>query len=419
MISGCSEKKPKATVEIDTDGDGYNDSVDVFPHDHTEWNDSDDDGVGDNADAFPFDANETRDTDADGVGDHADAFPLDPTEWRDSDGDGVGDNADYYPLDPTRWEQPSPDAFLVQAEPFVEKVVLNDSALRSYADAVLSGCDASDTECQLNALYRDVLMNYTCIPAPLDNSSLQTPQETIAEKQGTCEDLSILLCSLLNTIGISSSLVFTDTHVYALAIDVNTSELWDVADQSLRYQVEKQFGEPLRQSYVQTYTLPSMNMLYVGGEEGKTFTGLIDYMSIDYRINSDHPLHLFIVPTQTEFFALRDGDLANFTHYGQWEQTNVTTAIGSIPQLFTFGGIVLVNEGAEVATVAVDFFFSFRPSFYATYNANTLTTYTVGGKHAVLLDLTLGEYGFPGYDAQIAGEKKAIDPHTKEYVTLP
>ena len=37
----------------DTDGDGYNNSVDVFPDDATEWLDTDGDDVGDNGDAHP------------------------------------------------------------------------------------------------------------------------------------------------------------------------------------------------------------------------------------------------------------------------------------------------------------------------------------------------------------------------------
>lgn len=37
----------------DSDGDGYNDSVDVFPNDNTEWLDTDGDNVGDNGDAHP------------------------------------------------------------------------------------------------------------------------------------------------------------------------------------------------------------------------------------------------------------------------------------------------------------------------------------------------------------------------------
>lgn len=61
----------------DSDEDGYEDDVDAFPEDPSEWLDTDGDGVGDNADVFPEDGSETQDTDSDGVGDNADAFPED------------------------------------------------------------------------------------------------------------------------------------------------------------------------------------------------------------------------------------------------------------------------------------------------------------------------------------------------------
>jgi hypothetical protein len=415
LMSGCTEKKPEDNTVTDTDGDGYRDALDAFPDDSTEWEDSDGDGVGDNTDAFPQDANETRDTDDDGVGDNTDVFPLDPTEWQDSDGDGVGDNADYFPSDATRWEQPSSDTFLELAAPYLEKLDLDDSELQTYANTILNGVDPSKRECQVNALYRDVLKNYTCTAALLDSGTLQTPQETIQNKEGTCEDLSILLCSLLSNIGIPSYLVFTDDHVYAMASDVNTDSVWECAEHSLIRQVEQTFGEPMYQPLVQTLTLPPAGVLYAGGDANKKFDGLIDYMTIVYSIQSDQPLHLFVVPTQTEFFALRDNGTANVTY----EEFNLTSKTGTISQMLTFGGIVLLNNNTQTATVNVDFLFSLQPSFYTTYNKNTLTVYEVGGKDAVLLDPTLGEYGFPGYDMEVVGEKKALDPVTKQYVILP
>lgn len=42
--------------ELDSDGDGYPDSEDAFPHDFLEWADSDGDGWGDNSDDYPYDA---------------------------------------------------------------------------------------------------------------------------------------------------------------------------------------------------------------------------------------------------------------------------------------------------------------------------------------------------------------------------
>jgi len=415
LMSGCTENTQTKNTKIDTDGDGYRDAVDAFPLDSTEWIDSDGDGVGDNLDAFPQDANETQDTDGDGVGDTADAFPSDPTESVDSDGDGVGDNTDYYTDDPTRWEPPASDEFLQTAQPFLNKLDLDDSELRTYANTILTGCDASNIECFVNALYRDILLNYTCLVAPMNNTTLQTPQQTIQQKQGTCEDLSILLCSLLSNIGLTSSLVFTNAHVYSMVSDVNANDLWHVAEQSLIHQTEEIFGESIFQSLYQTIELPP-NVPSLAGPEGeKTFKGVIDFMTIDYNIQSDQQLMLFVVPTWTDYDKFRNGDFANFTYIDQW---NFTSTSGTIPEMYTFGGIMLYNPGTLTATVTLDVIFSFQASFYNTYNKDALTIYRVWGKDAILLDPTLGDFGFPGYDTAVSGVKKAIDPLTQDYIIL-
>ncbi len=87
--------------EVDTDGDGYGDSEDMFPMDPAEHQDSDLDGVGDVEDIFDSDPTEWSDKDGDGIGDNRDIFPEDPLEWSDLDGDGTGDNRDAFPKDPS------------------------------------------------------------------------------------------------------------------------------------------------------------------------------------------------------------------------------------------------------------------------------------------------------------------------------
>lgn len=60
LLSGCTTSEVEngeSSMETDSDGDGYNDTVDAFPDDSTEWIDSDGDGYGDNSDHFDDDGN--------------------------------------------------------------------------------------------------------------------------------------------------------------------------------------------------------------------------------------------------------------------------------------------------------------------------------------------------------------------------
>ncbi|MCU0850202.1 MAG: hypothetical protein MUC80_02870 [Candidatus Thermoplasmatota archaeon] len=240
-------------------------------------------------------------------------------------------------------------------------------------------------------------------------TTLQTPQQTIQRKQGTCEDLSILLCSLLTNIGLSSYLVFTDTHIYTTVSNVNPDQLWIIAEQSLIRLVEYRFNESLQQSFYLTQTLEVTQALTALDDKNKTFDGLIEYLTIDYSFQSDFPIHFFVLP---------HGNINNFTPIPEYTQLNVTSGAGTIPHLYTYGGVVLFNGGNQTTTVTLDITFSFQPLFYKTYTKDLLSVYTMDGQEVILLDPILDDFGFPGYAAGIIGEKIAIDPLTHNYATL-
>ena len=89
LILGC----------LDSDGDTWADSIDVFPDDITEWADNDSDGFGNNIDFCPITAGTSTngsigclDDDGDSWSNNHDFMPTDPSQWLDSDGDGYGDN---------------------------------------------------------------------------------------------------------------------------------------------------------------------------------------------------------------------------------------------------------------------------------------------------------------------------------------
>jgi len=93
---------------LDTDGDGVGNNADT-DDDNDSWTDADEILYGTdplNPADYPSDTGGNvipdiiipdivdYDYDNDGYNDDVDAFPLDPTEWLDTDGDGVGNNAD-------------------------------------------------------------------------------------------------------------------------------------------------------------------------------------------------------------------------------------------------------------------------------------------------------------------------------------
>jgi len=89
---------------IDSDTDGFADSIDDFPSNSTQWSDEDGDGYGDNIDGEAPDScpnvegNSSYgtlgcpDEDGDGWANSNDAFSNDSSQWNDTDDDGFGDN---------------------------------------------------------------------------------------------------------------------------------------------------------------------------------------------------------------------------------------------------------------------------------------------------------------------------------------
>ena len=117
VVDDCSLTSGTSTEQligcVDSDGDGFADSIDTFPSDGSQWVDTDGDGFGDevmgtDGDYCPnisgtstIDRIGCLDSDGDGYSDPdnswtaglgGDAFPNDETQHFDGDGDGYGDN---------------------------------------------------------------------------------------------------------------------------------------------------------------------------------------------------------------------------------------------------------------------------------------------------------------------------------------
>jgi hypothetical protein len=309
------------------------------------------------------------------------------------------------------------DKELRRAEPYLKNIVFDDETLRSYAFSICDQCEEEDKESVITILYRHIVEEFSYIPDPLDEEIIRSPQQTIQMKGGDCEDLSILLMSLLENLDIKTYLVLTDEHAYALAFDINISNLWQYVEQELIQQVEMDSGETLWQTYHETFTLKRKQVWYYGGEgtsldESESF----DYLNLSYNITSSRPIDMYVVPSKQDFTDFTEKN--DFTYYDKHEYFEETEMQGTCGYMKKQGGILLSNSNWFNTEVSVNLSFYSHPSFYKLFENNTIRSYMIQGKQSIVLEPTAGVYGYPGYDANVTGKKTAIDPITKEYFYL-
>ena len=309
------------------------------------------------------------------------------------------------------------DPVVRRANPYISKIVFDDPQLQSYALSILNQSLLSDREYIITMLYRHIIENFDYISDPDDEELIRAPRETIQINGGDCEDLSILLCSLLENLGIKTYLVLTESHAYCLAYNVNITHLKGYVEQELMDQVESDSGNTILQTHQTVFVLKKRQSWYYGGDGGNfQDSESFDYMNISYSYRSTRPLTFYIVPGQEEFQKYTDGKSFSYIESCSGEDEEIAEGISTYMQ--QHGGIILTNNNYRDATVSINLTFYFHPSFYKLFKNNTIQSYTLKNAECIVLEPTAGPYGYPGYDANVTGKKTAIDPVSKDYYYL-
>ena len=303
------------------------------------------------------------------------------------------------------------------AKPYIEKVVPDDAQLKELAGVIVQ--DYPDKEGKVNAVYRYVVENFTYVADPEEGESIQSPFETLDVKGGDCEDLTILACSLLENIGIRTYLVLTESHAYGLVSGIDPESLWTYINGSL----QEQFVEDrdMVSAMNEDLELGARHVYYYGGD-GQAFPIVaatfgdsvvkIQSLEVGYSVLSSEPVNIYILPSRDEFDSLVDR--RSFEHYPDCHEHEIYQAEGTcaIPR---YGGIAIQNPNSKDAVVNAAVTFSYEVYFEGL----KVTYYTLEGEQAVVLELTAGKYGYPGYSPLVEAERKfAIDPITEEHFSL-
>ena len=123
-------------------------------------------------------------------------------------------------------------------ELYVNPIVPSNIDFRERAAQAAKDCPSGDKTCHIHEVYRYVVENYKYFADPKDQI-VQAPNATVAVGGGDCEDLTILLNTLLENLGIETYVVLTDTHAYSLACDVDPARLSTYAKEALLAQTAK------------------------------------------------------------------------------------------------------------------------------------------------------------------------------------
>jgi len=306
---------------------------------------------------------------------------------------------------------------LMLAKPYIDKIVVDDVRLRELASGIVEGY--GEKEGKVNAIYRYVVENFIYIADPARTESVQSPFETLDVEGGDCEDLAILTCSLLENIGIKTYLVLTENHAYALVSRINSDNLWKYINKSL----EEQYIEDHDMvSFVdETLQLKAGYGYYYGGDgrvfpiQAATFGDSvvnIESLEIDYSVSSSEPVNIYILPSKDEFDNLLKR--RSFQHYPDCTEQGVYQAQATC-EILGYGGTAIQNPTLSDATLDLEITFSYKVYFEGL----KITYYNLNGEQAIVLELTAGKYGYPGYSPIVEAERRfAIDPTTKEYFHL-
>jgi hypothetical protein len=274
-------------------------------------------------------------------------------------------------------------------------------------------------EGKVNAIYRYIVENFRYIADPEPGEFIQTPFETLDLKGGDCEDLAILACPLPENIGIRTYLVFTEDHAYALVSGIDPSNLWQYINKSLQEQFIE--SHDMVSSVDRAFQLREDEVWYYGGNGSifpiKTATigdliVWIESLEIDYSVLSAEPVNVYILPSRDEFDNLVER--RSFQHYSACQRQGVHQ-IRATCEITSDGGIAIRNPTSRNAEVEVRLTFSYKVYFEGL----KVTYYTLRGEQAIVLELTAGKYGYPGYSPIMETEKRfAVDPITKEFFYL-
>lgn len=261
-------------------------------------------------------------------------------------------------------------------QPYLDAIIPESDTLRALAYAKVKQCPPGDRACIMTELYRFVQHDIGYLSDPVSREHIQSPQATLTIGAGDCEDLSILLASLLDNVGVPNYLAFTDDHAYVMACGVEpqtiapTLEQRYATDQAPVLQAETRFIQP--------------HSLFV------TTFGFTVPTPVEIDLHANEHFDWMVVPSQHDIEAIQQH--RSYQVYQACSRNHITSfrSTCTIP----VGAQLIASNTRETPLELYVGFRYPRPPLLPTLP--TLRTQAINGVQCLPLDPSIKGQAYPG-----------------------
>jgi len=293
-------------------------------------------------------------------------------------------------------------------ENYISKI--DPTGMKRYADEIIKSCNTK--ECKASKIYWWVTENIEYIPDPGDEEQIQSPEETLKRGGGDCEDISILMTSLLTSAGIDTNPIFVENHTLLMVCGLDPER---IRREIAKYIIANYWSEvkgnlgfrggegTLRLEYEDEWQVKKNGIAHIEPEKYlKELQVSCNKIDIDYEIKSDNRVSLLFIDNELEF--------QNYIHGREYkpvcEEKNFIHTTGSCS--VGRGRFIVENGGNNEARVDLNLDIKCRMTSreihqFMTYlfsrNDINMQFYDYGGDACLFFEASLRGEGFsyPGY----------------------
>jgi hypothetical protein len=284
---------------------------------------------------------------------------------QNSNNDSLLDNADNF------------------AKPYIETFSLNDETIRKDAALIVRDCPSNDKSCYISKIYYHIINNYNYISDPASSEKIQDYFYTKSIKGGECEDLTILMGSLLENIGVKTYFVLTYGHGYLLACADKLDS--NLVDSELISKSNKVDLKPKDSYFIPfEYQIKDNNQLL-----------------LNYKINSNRMMSVLVFADKENYELYLNGSKYMYYAGCSFNRASSKEIKCKINDIY---GIVIQNEFNGNAETFINI------GLFKDLNKG-INVYEINNQKCIVLDATAGKYGYPGFEANLGTTKVAFDLH--------